>query len=360
MKFLTGFVSLLVFNFLVFAPPVWASEAGSKEKPSLVVVIAVDQLRRDRLLDSFEGGLGRLMKEGRVFSRAQLNHGITNTCPGHAVMLTGVNPGKAGIPDSYYVDRQDWEVRYCVSDKDQAHQVLGRQINRSPENLKVTTLGDWLKSDDENTRVFAVGGKDRAVITLGGQHPDGAFWFDAVQGIFTTSRYYADAVHAYIEKYNGGQPLLDGYLSTLPKTWIHPGGTVRPDAYPGEDEKFGNTSGHPLNQGEIEEVGEQVYHSPYVDSASLELVAEIIRHEKLGQGGGTDLLAVALSATDSVGHLYGPFSAESEATLRNLDIRLGGFLAFLDQKVGEDNYILVLTADPWFATHADKWNRKTL
>ena len=70
----------------------------------------------------------------------------------------------------------------------------------------------------------------------------------------------------------------------------------------------------------------------------------ILEEEKLGQGESTDLLAVSFSGTDTVGHLYGPFSAESEDSLRMLDEELDHFLDTLDEMVGDD-YLLVMTAD---------------
>ena len=65
----------------------------------LVVVVAIDQLRRDGLDASMPGGLGKILS-GRQFIEEQLDHGITNTCPGHVVMLTGANPSAAGVPNN--------------------------------------------------------------------------------------------------------------------------------------------------------------------------------------------------------------------------------------------------------------------
>ena len=69
------------------------------ETPKLVVVIAIDQLRRDRLFESSEAGLGRLKHAGRVFTAGQLAHGITTTCPGHAAIMTGLNPARSWLAE---------------------------------------------------------------------------------------------------------------------------------------------------------------------------------------------------------------------------------------------------------------------
>ena len=66
--------------------------------PQLVVMVSIDQLRADRLDPELPGGLGRLAREGFVYTNATLDHGLTNTCPGHVVMSSGLNPGKTGIP----------------------------------------------------------------------------------------------------------------------------------------------------------------------------------------------------------------------------------------------------------------------
>ena len=88
----------------------------------------------------------------------------------------------------------------------------------------------------------------------------------------------------------------------------------------------------------------QFYFSPYLDLATGELVRRILVEEELGKRGVTDFLAVSFSATDLIGHLYGPFSAESEDGLAHLDAEMGRLLDALDEQT-EGNYILALSAD---------------
>ncbi|NIQ96688.1 MAG: hypothetical protein GWN87_22745, partial [Desulfuromonadales bacterium] len=95
--------------------------------------------------------------------------------------------------------------------------------------------------------------------------------------------------------------------------------------------------------------------SPWLDTAVLELARKIVDAESLGTDGSPDLLAVALSATDIVGHLYGPFSGESVDTLENLDEQLGSFLAWLDHRFGKGRVVVVLTADHGVAP-LPEWN----
>ncbi len=336
--------TVLSFLLLWTCPKtVLAALPAPSATPALVVVVSVDQLRRDRLDGTFTGGLGRLMTDGKVFGRARLDHGVTSTCPGHSVLLTGVNPAKNGIAGNRYIEKSTFRTRYCVEDDDSP--VFGADRFRSPKNLRVSALGDWLHDDDPESMVFSVGGKDRATITMAGQHPDGVFWFDTEQGRFTSSRYYMDSLPDWLEAFNGRSPPEDGFLAELPDTWTHPPGSRRVDAFQGEDTEYLNVSGHPLGSGSLQEISEQFYRSPWVDTATIDLAIRLIEEKGLGRDASTDLLAIALSATDTVGHLYGPFSAESEDTLANVDRQLKKLFSHLDEVVGRGRYLVVLSAD---------------
>ncbi len=64
---------------------------------------------------------------------------------------------------------------------------------------------------------------------------------------------------------------------------------------------------------------------------------------KLGKGSAPDIIAIGLSATDYVGHTFGPGGGEMCLQLHSLDRDLGDFLRFLDRS-GLD-YSVMLTAD---------------
>ena len=63
-------------------------------------MITVDQLAQsyiDKMRGQLTGGLGRLLKEGAVFTRAYQDHAITETAPGHSTVLSGRWPRNTGI-----------------------------------------------------------------------------------------------------------------------------------------------------------------------------------------------------------------------------------------------------------------------
>ena len=58
-----------------------------------------------------------------------------------------------------------------------------------------------------------------------------------------------------------------------------------------------------------------------------------------------DYLAVSFSSTDYVGHLFGASSLESEDNLARLDRTLADLFAYIDDKIGLENTLIVLSAD---------------
>ncbi|MDZ7686473.1 MAG: alkaline phosphatase family protein [Gammaproteobacteria bacterium] len=345
-------LSRYLLLMLVAIATMLASSAGvfasTKTDVKLVLIIAVDQLRPDRITDRLPGGLGRLIREGRVYVDAGLDHAITNTCPGHATILTGLNPSATGIVGNDHFDREAWETVYCVADRRPDARVFGQEYGRSPRMMRATTLGDWLKDRDPNTRVVSLSLKDRSAITMGGEQADLVYWFDTDNGRLTTSRYYTDAKDTWptwVEAFNGTAPLEDGYLSRLPDYWEHPAGSFRDDDFHAERDEFSRASPHPLGQGAVDDIPQQFYASPWADRAIGELAIKAMEAERLGRRGSTDLLAVGFSATDSIGHLYGPFSAEAADGLRVLDEVVDELLAAVDNQFDAGEVITVLTAD---------------
>lgn len=328
--------------------------AAEPDGPRLVVVISVDQLRADRFDPGLPGGLGRIAREGRVFADAAHEHANTETCPGHAVILTGLHPGRAGVPMNDTVDRETGKSVYCVQDDAPDAQTLGPSglagQGRSPRRMRATTLGDWLREARPGARVFSVSGKDRAAITLGGQHPDGVYWYETTPpGGFTTSRYYAEALPDWVERWHGATADRDGFVSTLPDRWEHetgdPPNGARIDDTPWEVSRFLRVSGHPIRSGDRKQMLEQVSFSPWLDTLTLDFARTLLREEKLGTGPEPDLLAVGVSATDLVGHLYGPGSQEARDALLRLDRDLGRLLEDAEKQAGRGRVLLVLTAD---------------
>src|SRR5690349_13711626 len=128
-------------------------EPGPNERPTLVVLIAVDQLRPDyldRYHDQFRGGFRLMRDSAAFFPNGHQEHAMTETAPGHSAMLSGREPVHTGI---FSNDRG-------VPDSGVA--VIGAPgvVGASPRRFLGTTLYDWLRATDSSTRVLSVSRKD--------------------------------------------------------------------------------------------------------------------------------------------------------------------------------------------------------
>lgn len=345
---------LLALALLLAPVPVAATEPATepaKGAPRLVVLLAIDQMRRDRLDGSLPGGLGRVVRDGRSYSEGVLDHAGTATCPGHVSMVTGQQPGSSGVPGNRHLDRSLTVPLYCVSDNAPDAAVLGLPVGgpgRSPRKLRTSTLGGWLKDAHPEARVFSVSQKDRSAIALGGHRSDGSYWMPS-RGFmgFTTSGFYAKQLPEWVKAWNGSDPFTDGFLSGLPEKWEHRFrfDGPRPDDYAMESERYGRASPHTLRAETPEETWQAYAVSPWSDTHTLEFARELVRNEGLGTDDVPDLLTISLSGTDRIGHLYGPESHESYDALRRLDADLGEFLDFLDTQVGAGRTLVALSSD---------------
>ena len=305
--------------------------------PKLVVAISVDQFSADLFAQYrrlFSAGLARL-QQGAVFPSGFQSHAATETCPGHATLLTGVRPARSGIIANMWFQpglaRAEKRV-YCAEDE--------RDPASSPDDpvvsawhLKVPTLGERLKAVSPASRNVAVSAKDRAVIMMGGHDIDAAYWWKRGAFVTLTGRKISPAVEAVNGLAADMIKAGDGPLA-LPE-WC--GSRDRAIAVGGG--KTVGTGHFPLEAGK--DAGFRA--SPRIDAATGALAARLVDEMKLGQGKAPDVLSVSFSATDYIGHAFGTEGAEMCIQLAELDKTIGSLLDHLDAK-GID-YVVVLSAD---------------
>ena len=332
---------------LLMAPSV-AFAAPPPKKPKLIVAISVDQFSLDlfqRYRSTYTGGMKRLA-EGLVFTGYH-SHAATETCPGHSVILTGDHPSRTGIVANNWYDRKTGANVYCVSK-------LGDPSAKTSALLKVDTLGDWLRAASPASRSYAVSGKDRAAIMMGGHHPTGVYWWDDGLG-FRTSKYAGPVTPAILAparafntalmaKWKAAPPVLwpatvTARCEALEKPFtfgkLELSGKIPPDSAKSVTAGADRMADHAFH--------EELRASPIFDPLALGFAESLIAAKKLGHGRATDLLAVSLSATDHIGHRFGPGGAEMCVQMAALDAAMGEFLQRLD--VLKTPYVVMLTAD---------------
>lgn len=340
-----------------------AARAQDGNSPTLVVMVSVDQFRGDlidRYKSAFSGGLRRFLDEGYRFTSASHAHAVTHTAAGHATLSTGVFPSRSGIVANSWSHRTGsvWNPMYAVEDLDSP--ILGfEQVQglpgRSPKNLMRTGLADWMRAQDSDARTFSVSSKDRSAITMAGQTDSNVFWLVPQLARFVTSTHYANSYPGWLNRFN--EEVMPGIVAeTVWESLASPElqRLARADAATYEGDKEHTSFPH-LSSQEGGAAGPQghnawaLLHSP-ADDAVIALAKAGLDEFDLGQRGNVDYLAIALSATDYVGHEYGPFSQEQLSNLINVDRLLGDFFDYLDQQVGEGNWVAGISADHGVAT----------
>jgi len=330
--------------------PAMAPAAPPPSKPKLILAISVDQFSSEvfnRYRSSYRAGL-KTLSSGIAFPVAYHSHASTETCPGHSVILSGRYPAGTGIVTNSWTDRKTGKSVYCVSVPGQSDPKA-----RGPQNMRVTTLGDWIKAAEPGARTFAVSGKDRAAITMAGKTADGVYWWNDGEG-FGTSPFAGPAgpeITGPAAAFNA--PLLARWKTERPALW--PDLPKRCAALQ-KPHRFGklDISGNVPPESEIESMKADNYldsrdfqgslrASPLFDSLVVDFATQLIAREKLGHGPATDVLAVSLSATDYVGHRFGNGGAEMCGQQAALDETIGRLIKAVEaQKVP---FVVVLTAD---------------
>lgn len=325
---------LLLLAISLFASSrTFAQGSLPNEKPAIVVLIAVDQMRPDyfeRFHAQFRGGFRLIRDSGAFFPNGHQEHAMTETAPGHSAMLSGREPMHTGI---FSNDRGVPDRNVAVLD---APGVVGA----SPQRFVGTTLYDWMRNGDSATRVLSVSRKDRGAILPVGRARADVYWFAA--GHFTTSEYYTTTLPGWVRSFDDS---LRG--DALPARWtllLPDSAYAEPDSMPYEHEGSDFTFPHVFANDPVERL-RKLEESPWMDSLTLAFALRGVQELSLGRRGATDLLSVSLSTTDKVGHTYGPDSREMHDHLLRLDRWLGMFLDSLGRIVPRERTLIVLTSD---------------
>ena len=343
-------LTVLLLLFIYFIPI--SCTRSVHDPPKLIVLFVVDMMRPDRFTrfeNIFEGGLRWLIDNGTLFTNAHHNHSYTVTGPGHVAIAYGQHPGKLGLIGNSYYDRVQKRSIYCV--EDEKARVIGSDKGkaRSMTNYKAKGLGDCIKDNMKSSKVISIGGKDRAGCILGGKNPDIAVYYNK-NGEFITSDYYVDIVPKWLENFNQNSN-LNSYKDSLWKRSLSSDLYLdhsREDNYRGEVDDFETdkySPTFPIGIDKDKEASEVLISRPWFEREILNLSMEALKAEKLGIDAQTDLLAIGFSAMDYMGHKYGPFSQEMMDAFIKLDKYLDNFINDIDNIVGLENTLFILTAD---------------
>ena len=366
MKYLLGVISFVpLFIYSSVCP---AENPPGDREVRLVLQITVDGLRHDlinRYADRFgEGGFQYLLDSGVEFTNAHYQHANTETIVGHVTLATGAFPADHGMIGNVWYDRESGELGYNIEDPEHLplptreierageqvdpSQKLARSKGRSPSSILAETFSDRLKAYyGGRSKIFAVSGKDRGAVSMAG-HVGKAFWISSDNGDFVTSHYYYEEYPSWVTEWNAKRQAE----SLGSKQWelLHDSSTyllAHQDDRPYETDLrgYGRVFPHQFAEAGNRLLPTQVVSSPFGDRLTLEFAKSLLQAERLGIDSTPDYIGISFSGVDAVNHFFGPSSLENEDMVLQLDRTLADLFAFIDETVGLDKTLIVLSAD---------------
>jgi predicted AlkP superfamily pyrophosphatase or phosphodiesterase len=317
------------------------------------MLVVVDQLRAtllDRYDDLFTGGFRRLRDQGYSYVNASHAHAATETAVGHASLSTGVHPNRHGVIGNVWYENVDQEWKIVENIADSTVSVVGFEggLRVSPRHLMRSGLAEWISAADSKSIIASVSGKNRGAVQPAAHARNGyVYWFDPAAQRYVTSTYYRKSDPEWITRFNS--TTLRAHLAdTVWDLRVPPAALARANGDTSAIEGNGVNSFFPHRfsaEGNPQAFWSWWFVTPQQDVATLELAREMVTSLGLGRDASPDFLNVSLSATDYVGHGYGPLSREQLDNLLRLDRELGQFFDFLDSTVGKGKWTMMLTAD---------------
>ena len=237
----------------------------------------------------------------------------------------------------------------CVGDESVA--MLGSAgAGYSPRNLKITTIGDMLRLKTGNrAKVVSISNKERVAILMGGKTGT-AYWTE--DSVVVSSTYYMKSLPPYISAYNSSGIFQRYYGRTWTETMPAAAAKICDiDSawYELPWAGLGRTFPRRITGNDTSRITPSYYSAlggtPFSTEILLELARSSVAAESLGTRGVTDMLCVGISATDIIGHSFGPNSHEVFDNVLQTDSLLASFFSFLNAKVGLDNCVIALSSD---------------
>jgi predicted AlkP superfamily pyrophosphatase or phosphodiesterase len=202
---------------------------------------------------------------------------------------------------------------------------------------------------ERGARVVTLSLKDRSAIMMAGRAGHAVTWLDVAGDRWVTSSAFTDAPLPQVKAFIDAHPIEADYGKTWKK--LLPPASYRQTDDSNEEAPppgWSRSFPHVLNgagKGPDFDFYYQWQRSPFANDYLAELAMSLVDSMQLGQREATDVLGISFSATDLVGHAFGPSSHEVQDVYAHLDQTIGSLLTRLDAVVGPDRYVVALSAD---------------
>ena len=314
------------------------------DPPKLVVCIVVDQLRGDYLqyfTPTFgENGFKRLMNEGLYYH--QVDFGFYNL--GQAATVATIHTGTYPYYHGIVADKKfDFTSKREVSIIHDENYLGNYTVDRfSAENLLSSTVSDELKIASEGqSDVFAIAPNAEEAIMAAGKYANAAFWLDQTNGKWATTTYYRN-VPWYVDQYNIKQAIGNN----PERVWTPALSTYNAFPYTKTYQPFKHT----ITKGDHNKFV-KFKQTPFINTEITNLASTFFDYADFGNRSYPDMLSINYYAGDYFFRRNKEeYSMEIQDLYYRLDKDIERLLAKIDEKVGLQNVLLLLTSSGYFNT----------
>jgi hypothetical protein len=313
----------------------------------VAVAIVVDQLSAWVAASRWpalpkDGGFARLAREGTWVKNMRYPYAVTDTAPGHAALHTGKVPAESGIFGNELPSETDGS-RFTILRDDTTRAVtpngLSTTASSSAVRLRASTVADRLRAAHLDAFVVSVSLKDRAAILPAGKHPSHVIWFDPALDTFVTSTAFEQAFPRWAAPLGDARAVAKA--RSIPwelgdRAWVA-AHAATPDDQPGEGDLDGLGTTFP----HLARTAASFRALPAGDSAILAIALAALEAEY--DPARPTLLLLSMSASDVIGHVFGPDSWEAWDQLYKLDAKLAVLIDTLERRLG--SVPILLAAD---------------
>ena len=292
-----------------------------KKSPKLVVTLVWDSGGRD-VLDRWPNAwpnLRKLGEEGTWFENATLGTSPSDTPPVHGTIGTGAWPAHHGLLDQLH--RIGPEMR--------------TPWGSGPNSMLLPSLADLYDLSRDNEPVIG------AIASLGahlGMIGHGSLWGGGDKDIAINRENTSD---------EGDEGVTWNLRSTIAPYFNFPQYILKEPPITKYNKELDQEDGVVDNKwmgnsfSELRGGFDTPSRIPYQTAA----IKKVIAREDFGKDEVPDLLYLNYKIIDNVGHKFSADSREMEDTIKHQDAELKILTNYLDKKVGENEWVLIMTAD---------------
>jgi len=316
-----------------------AEEAPAQDSiryaPRLVVSITIDQLRTD-YLEAFtpvfgNDGFKRLLRDGLVYENASYPFSKIDRASAISSVHTGASPYYHSIVGEKWLDKETLRPRGCTEDTNSPGV-------HSPVQLTVSTLSDELKvATGGMAKIFAIAPTADAAVLSAGHAADGAFWLDDWRGFWNGSRYYSNNIPTFIQSFNEIQSSQKKIEKALWQPFSNVSGTFNYYQHIGDQKPFSHAF-----KGEKKFI--EYKTSALINADITELAQQCVTSQSMGFDRVTDLLCLTYYAGTFSHEAMTNCQMELQDTYLRLDRELGRLVKGLQEKLGKEHVLFVLTS----------------